>query len=63
MVLRHPSILSQLFCIFSSLFVQAEHDSATSTWTELLKHQMECSSHRLEDCKLTADDVPVIVDK
>lgn len=46
-----------------SLFVQAEHDSATFTWIELLKHQMECSSHRLEDCKLTADDVPVIVDK
>ncbi|VDK28166.1 unnamed protein product [Gongylonema pulchrum] len=46
-----------------SLFVQAEHDSATSSWTELLKHQMECTGHRLEDCKLTPDDVPVIVDK
>uniref|UniRef100_A0A915PLP5 Rho-GAP domain-containing protein n=1 Tax=Setaria digitata TaxID=48799 RepID=A0A915PLP5_9BILA len=46
-----------------SLFVQAEHDSATLTWINLLSHQMECSGYRLEDSKLTPDDVPVIVDK
>uniref|UniRef100_A0A0R3S157 Rho-GAP domain-containing protein n=1 Tax=Elaeophora elaphi TaxID=1147741 RepID=A0A0R3S157_9BILA len=46
-----------------SLFVQAEYDSATSTWINLLNQQMECSGYRLEDSKLTSDDVPVIVDK
>ncbi|EJD76011.1 RhoGAP domain-containing protein, variant [Loa loa] len=46
-----------------SLFVQAEYDSATLTWIDLLNHQMECSGYRLEDSKLTSDDVPVIVDK
>ncbi|VDN06674.1 unnamed protein product [Thelazia callipaeda] len=46
-----------------SLFVQAEHDSVTFTWINLLKHQMACSGYRLEDSKLTSDDVPVIVDK
>ncbi|KAM3723392.1 Arf-GAP with Rho-GAP domain, ANK repeat and PH domain-containing protein [Dirofilaria immitis] len=46
-----------------SLFVQAEYDSATLTWIDLLNHQMECSGYRLEDSKLTSDDVPIIVDK
>ncbi|VBB27798.1 unnamed protein product [Acanthocheilonema viteae] len=46
-----------------SLFVQAEYDSATVTWIDLLSHEMECSGYRLEDSKLTSDDVPVIVDK
>lgn len=46
-----------------SLFVQAENDSLTTTWFEILKHQMEQTGYRLEDSKLTADDVPVIVDK
>lgn len=56
-------VFSLLNFFFRSLFVQAECDLATSIWIEVFKNEMERLGDCLEDCKLTADDVPVLVDK
>uniref|UniRef100_F1KS03 Arf-GAP with Rho-GAP domain, ANK repeat and PH domain-containing protein 3 n=1 Tax=Ascaris suum TaxID=6253 RepID=F1KS03_ASCSU len=47
----------------SSLYVQAECDSITAFWAEVISSEMERVGVKLEDYKLTADDVPIIVDK
>ncbi|VDM26193.1 unnamed protein product [Toxocara canis] len=47
----------------SSLYVQGECDSVTTLWAEVISSEMECTGSKLEDHKLTADDVPIIVDK
>lgn len=43
--------------------MQAECDSITAFWAEVISSEMERVGVKLEDYKLTADDVPIIVDK
>ncbi|VDK56323.1 unnamed protein product [Anisakis simplex] len=47
----------------SSLYVQSECDSITTLWCEVISNQMQCVGAKIEDHKLTADDIPIIVDK
>ncbi|MFH4975570.1 hypothetical protein AB6A40_002279 [Gnathostoma spinigerum] len=47
----------------SSLYLQAESDLATTLWADLMTNEMEVRGSKLEDYKLTSDDVPVLVDK
>lgn len=49
--------------LYRSLYLQAECDSITSLWIQLISSEMGCQGYELEDQKLTVDDVPVIVDK
>uniref|UniRef100_A0A158R5D6 Rho-GAP domain-containing protein n=1 Tax=Syphacia muris TaxID=451379 RepID=A0A158R5D6_9BILA len=46
-----------------SLYIQAYNDTITSLWAEKLCSEMKKTSNKLEDCKLTKHDVPVLVDK
>ena len=47
----------------SSLCVQALNDHCTSIWLDILTAELNREARVLEECRLTADDVPVIVDK
>uniref|UniRef100_A0A914Z7P2 Rho-GAP domain-containing protein n=1 Tax=Panagrolaimus superbus TaxID=310955 RepID=A0A914Z7P2_9BILA len=46
-----------------SICLQNENDGATKTWFNFLQAQLRRPSRRLSECRLTSDDIPVIVDK
>uniref|UniRef100_A0AC34FU86 Rho-GAP domain-containing protein n=1 Tax=Panagrolaimus sp. ES5 TaxID=591445 RepID=A0AC34FU86_9BILA len=46
-----------------SIYLQNENDGATKTWFNFLQAQLRRPSRRLSECRLTSDDVPIIVDK
>ncbi|KAL3103019.1 hypothetical protein niasHT_005277 [Heterodera trifolii] len=47
----------------SSLYLQSEFDQCTSNWLNFLQAQLRRVSNSLEECRLTPDNVPIIVDK
>uniref|UniRef100_A0A7E4ZSU0 Rho-GAP domain-containing protein n=1 Tax=Panagrellus redivivus TaxID=6233 RepID=A0A7E4ZSU0_PANRE len=47
----------------SSLYLQNENDAATKTWFTFLQAQGNRPAKHLSECRLTADDIPMIMDK
>ncbi|KAL7069670.1 hypothetical protein ACQ4LE_011125 [Meloidogyne hapla] len=47
----------------SSLYLQSYNDHCTTIWFDILTSELKKEPNNLEDCRLTLDDVPVIVDK
>nr|CAD2194868.1 unnamed protein product [Meloidogyne enterolobii] len=47
----------------SSLYLQSYNDYCTTIWFDILTSELKKEPNNLEDCRLTLDDVPIIVDK
>ncbi|KAE9553613.1 hypothetical protein FO519_003158 [Halicephalobus sp. NKZ332] len=47
----------------SSLYIQSPSDLGTKMWFSFLQAQLKRPTRHLSDCRLTAEDIPVIVDK
>uniref|UniRef100_A0A914MY89 Rho-GAP domain-containing protein n=1 Tax=Meloidogyne incognita TaxID=6306 RepID=A0A914MY89_MELIC len=47
----------------SSLYLQSYNDCCTTIWFDILTSELRKEPNNLEDCRLTLDDVPIIVDK
>jgi hypothetical protein len=45
---------------FSSLYLQAYNDQCTGIWLDFLTAELKKEVDKLEECRLTSDDVPVI---